>query len=66
MSHPTPTNATILSTDAAASSKSLSTVSKMYNINGDGKLDEVEVAMRAMDASNRGHLTNDEFYPMMQ
>lgn len=44
----------------------LSTVSKMYDIDGDGQLDETEQAMRDMDKSNRGYLTNEKVYKMMQ
>jgi len=44
----------------------MSTVSKMYDIDGDGQLDEAEQAMRDMDKSNRGYLTNEKVYKMMQ
>ena len=43
----------------------LSVVSKMYDIDGDGKLDEAEQAMRNLDKSNRGFLKNAEIYSMM-
>lgn len=44
----------------------LSTVSKMYDVNGDGELDEAELAMRNMDQTGRGYLTNDKVYTLMQ
>jgi len=46
--------------------KRLSTVSEMYDINHDGKLDEAELAMRDLDKSGRGYLTNDKVYELMQ
>lgn len=53
---------------AAASSgkQRLSTVSKMYEIRNDGELDEAELAMRRMDTSGRGYLTNEKVYQLMQ
>lgn len=44
----------------------MSNISKMYDIDGDGQLDEAERAMRDMDKSNRGYLTNEKVYKMMQ
>jgi hypothetical protein len=52
----------------SSSNKALSTlsaVSKMYDIDGDGKLDESEQAMRDMDTDNRGYLTNEKVYKVM-
>jgi hypothetical protein len=52
----------------ASSNKALSTlsvVSKMYDVDGDGKLDESEQAMRDMDTDNRGYLTNEKVYKVM-
>lgn len=46
--------------------RKLSSISKLYDINGDGKLDAAESAMRDMDVSNRGFLTNDKIYALMQ
>jgi hypothetical protein len=46
--------------------RKLSTFSKMYDIDGDGKLDEAELAMRNMDQSGRGYLTNDKVYKLME
>jgi hypothetical protein len=43
----------------------LSEVSKMYDIDGDGKLDASEQAMRDMDTDNRGYLTNEKVYKVM-
>lgn len=45
--------------------RKLSTVSKMYDVDGDGELDDAEAAMRGMDKSNRGYLTNDKVYNLM-
>lgn len=44
----------------------LSTVSQMYDLDGDGQLDAAEQAMRDMDKSNRGYLTNEKVYKMVQ
>ena len=44
----------------------LSTVSRMYDVDGDGELDEAEQQMRNMDKSGRGHLSNETVYKMMQ
>ena len=49
-----------------AGSRKLSTVSRMYDIRGDGELDEAELAMRHMDTSGRGYLTNEKVYQLMQ
>jgi hypothetical protein len=48
------------------SNRKLSTVSKMYDIDGDGKLDAAEMAMRDMDKSNRGYLSNETVYKLMK
>jgi hypothetical protein len=39
--------------------RALSAVSKQYDVDGDGKLDKVEQAMRNLDTEGRGYLTND-------
>ena len=44
----------------------LSTFSKKYDVKGDGVLDAAEKAMRNMDDSCRGFLTNEKVYMMMQ
>jgi hypothetical protein len=49
----------------ASTNKALSVVSKMYDVDGDGKLDESEQAMRNMDTDNRGYLTNEKVYKVM-
>jgi hypothetical protein len=46
--------------------RKLSTFSKKYDVNGDGTLDAAEMAMRDMDDSKRGYLTNEKVYAMMQ
>jgi hypothetical protein len=43
----------------------LSMTSKMYDVDGDGKLDVAEKAMRDMDTDNRGYLTNEKVYKVM-
>jgi hypothetical protein len=43
----------------------LSRVSAMYDINGDGELDEAERAMRNLDDTGRGYLTNEKVYQLM-
>jgi len=43
----------------------MSRVSQMYDINGDGELDEAERAMRDLDTTGRGHLTNEKVYELM-
>jgi hypothetical protein len=48
-----------------STSKSLSKVSMKYDIDGDGKLDPSEKAMRDMDTDNRGYLTNEQVYKVM-
>ena len=51
---------------SVSSNKRLSTVSKMYDIDGDGQLDEAELKMRMLDQTGRGFLTNDKVYQLMQ
>jgi hypothetical protein len=48
-----------------STSKPLSKVSMRYDVDGDGKLDPSEKAMRDMDTENRGYLTNEEVYKVM-
>jgi hypothetical protein len=48
-----------------STSKGLSKVSVMYDIDGDGKLDPSEMAMRELDTDNRGYLTNEQVYKVM-
>jgi hypothetical protein len=43
----------------------LSATSKMYDVDGDGKLDLAEQAMRDMDTDNRGYLANEKVYKVM-
>mmetsp|Transcript_11071 Transcript_11071/g.21141 ORF Transcript_11071/g.21141 Transcript_11071/m.21141 type:complete len:405 (-) Transcript_11071:23-1237(-) len=44
----------------------LSVISQKYDIDGDGKLDAAEQAMRDMDQSGRGFLTNEKVYEVVQ
>jgi hypothetical protein len=60
-----PTGSTTNST-ASTTDKRLSTVSKMYDTSGKGELDDVQLAMRNMDQTGRGYLTNDKVYGLMQ
>ncbi|KAL7536124.1 hypothetical protein ACHAXR_006939 [Thalassiosira sp. AJA248-18] len=45
---------------------SLGEVSKQYDLDGDGKLNEVEQAMRDRDRNNVGHLDNAEVYRIVE
>lgn len=47
-------------------SSRLSLVSKAYDVDGDGKLDEAEKAMRDMDKDGLGHLSNKQVYSVFQ
>lgn len=47
-------------------SSRLSAISRKYDVDGDGKLDEAEQAMRDMDKEGRGFLTNDKVYSIFQ
>ena len=44
----------------------MSTVSKQFDVEGKGYLDETERALRRMDTQNLGHLTNDKVYLIME
>lgn len=44
----------------------LTAISKKYDLDGDGQLDEAEQAMRDCDATNRGFLTNEEIYHIVK
>jgi hypothetical protein len=57
----------ISSNEAPPTNKSrLSVASKMYDINGDGELDDAEKMIKSMDKSGRGYLKNEEVYALMQ
>ena len=43
----------------------LSVVSRKYDLDGDGVLDEAEQAMRNLDKSGRGFLKSEEVYDIM-
>jgi hypothetical protein len=59
-----PVNPAALTPNGRAKS-TMSLTSKMYDVDGDGKLDETERAMREMDTDNRGYLTNEKVYKIM-
>ncbi|KAL3804870.1 hypothetical protein HJC23_006642 [Cyclotella cryptica] len=44
----------------------LGLVSRMYDIDGDGVLNETEMAMRDMDIENKGHLTKEQVYQIVK
>lgn len=44
----------------------LSIISQKYDVDGDGQLDDTERAMRDMDKSGRGFLSNDKVYKILQ
>jgi len=46
-------------------SRALSSFSRQYDVNGDGRLDDAELAMRDMATSGRGHLTNEQVYAIV-
>lgn len=43
----------------------LSEVGRLYDVDGDGKLDEAEQAMRDLDVTGRGYLSNSKVYELM-
>lgn len=51
--------------DKSARQSTLSDIGKMYDVDGDGVLDEAEQAMRDLDKTGRGHLTNEKVYELM-
>jgi hypothetical protein len=59
-----PVNPAALTPNGRAKS-TMSLTSKMYDVDGDGKLDAVEKSMRDMDTDNRGYLTNEKVYKIM-
>jgi hypothetical protein len=52
-------------TPTGRAKSTMSVTSKMYDVDGDGKLDAVEKSMRQMDTENRGYLTNEKVYKIM-
>lgn len=46
--------------------RKMSVVSKAYDLDGDGKLDEAEQAMRDLDTENKGELSKDQIYALMK
>ena len=50
----------------AAADTRLSVISKQYDMGGKGFLNETEQQLRNLDTSNRGHLSNEEVYELMQ
>jgi hypothetical protein len=55
----------LVNNGAALSVKALSRTSKMFDVDGDGKLDDAEKAMRDMDTENDGYLPNWKVYQVM-
>jgi hypothetical protein len=51
---------------AALKNRVLSMRSQQYDVDGDGKLDDIEKAMMEMDGENRGHLSNEKVYQIMR
>jgi hypothetical protein len=43
----------------------LSVTSQKYDIDGDGKLNDAELAMREMDTVNLGYMKNEQVYKVM-
>jgi hypothetical protein len=52
--------------DSRLGLRKLSSVSKMYDVNNDGELDDAELAMRNLDKSKRGYLSNEKVYELMK
>lgn len=50
----------------AAADARLSVISKQYDMGGKGFLNETEQQLRNLDTSNRGHLSNEKVYELMQ
>ena len=50
----------------AAADARLSVISKQYGMGGKGFLNETEQQLRNLDTSNRGHLSNEKVYELMQ
>mmetsp|Transcript_16165 Transcript_16165/g.22543 ORF Transcript_16165/g.22543 Transcript_16165/m.22543 type:complete len:738 (-) Transcript_16165:88-2301(-) len=46
--------------------RSLSRFSMVYDLNGDGRLDNLEQKMRDLDEENRGYLTNEKVYDILE
>ncbi|KAL3804872.1 hypothetical protein HJC23_006644 [Cyclotella cryptica] len=46
--------------------RKLSDISKAYDLDGDGVLNETEQAMRDMDIENKGHLTKEQVYQIVK
>ena len=52
--------------EAKANNPNLTKSEKAWDLDGDGELDEAELALKALDKSHRGTLTKDEMYKLMQ
>jgi len=46
--------------------RKLSTFSRLYDVDGDGQLDDAELAVMALDASRKGFVSNDRVYGLME
>ena len=51
---------------AAKHRQSLSASAKAWDIDGDGTLDDTELALKALDKSAKGTLNKDQMYHLMQ
>ena len=52
--------------EAKANNPNLTKSEKAWDLDGDGELDEAELALKALDKSHKGTLTKDEMYKLMQ
>ncbi len=50
---------------AAKANPSLSKSAKAWDLDGDGQLDEAELALKNMDSGGKGQLTKDDMYKLM-
>ena len=57
--------ATPVGKSAAARSASLSASAKQWDLDGDGELDDAEMALRNLDKSHKGTLSKEQMYELM-
>jgi len=63
---PSPSPPSLTGTAPARTPRTMSVASKLYDRDGKGYLDETERALRRMDTQNRGFLTVDKLYVLME